>query len=225
MEATTIRANIDEYLSDRNPDARYASFDYCFNYFQGFREREEIQTLANSDNIQNSCLQLGFYLASWGMYRGSARLLQTSARHLVAIIKVIANTEQSVWELDAGSYSEQANIDLLLGSADNIRSACPDLNMSEKLLTKILLGVFGCVPAFDTYFMRGWGAEGNRATFNPATLRQIARFYRENAEVIDDRRPYTYNFLCGEQTRRKYSQAKMIDMIFFTEGDHLEAVE
>lgn len=71
-----LEVNIKRYLdgvseSDgRRPDARYASFDYCFNYFQSFREARNIAALASSANLQLSCLHLGFYLASWGMLRG-----------------------------------------------------------------------------------------------------------------------------------------------------------
>ena len=35
-------ANLRRYLEGRNPNERYASFDYCFNYFQSFRESGNI---------------------------------------------------------------------------------------------------------------------------------------------------------------------------------------
>ena len=40
----------------RQPNERYASFDYCFNYFQSFREGGETPSLASSANIQTSWL-------------------------------------------------------------------------------------------------------------------------------------------------------------------------
>jgi hypothetical protein len=33
-----VLANVATYLGDRNPESRYASFDYCFNYFRSFHE-------------------------------------------------------------------------------------------------------------------------------------------------------------------------------------------
>jgi len=78
-----IDANVREFLAGRNANERYASFDYCFNYFQSFRESGAVSLLASSDNVQLSCLHLGFYLASWGMFRGSTELLQKSARYLI----------------------------------------------------------------------------------------------------------------------------------------------
>jgi len=64
----------------RHADARSASFDYCFNHFQSFREEDKVQKLAEAGNMEMSCLQLGFYLASWGMLRGSSFLLEKSLR-------------------------------------------------------------------------------------------------------------------------------------------------
>jgi hypothetical protein len=92
MEAMELEANLRQYLdgasatNGHKPDARYTSFDYCFNYFQSFRESGTLASLATPENVQISCLHLGFYLASWGMLRGSAELLQKSARHYVPVI-------------------------------------------------------------------------------------------------------------------------------------------
>ena len=108
-----LSANLRKYLDGRKPNERYASFDYCFNYFQSFREADAISALASPINIELSCLQLGFYLASWGMLRGSAQLLQKSARNLIPIVEVLAHTETALWELDAHCYTE-SNIQHLL---------------------------------------------------------------------------------------------------------------
>lgn len=74
----------------RKPQERYASFDYCYNYFQSFRESGNISDLKNSQNIQTSCLHLGFYLASWGMLRGSSFLLEKSAKFYQPLIETVA---------------------------------------------------------------------------------------------------------------------------------------
>ena len=46
---------------------------------------------AASSNMQLSCLQLGFYLASWGMLRGSTDLLKRSVKHLAPLVEAIAD--------------------------------------------------------------------------------------------------------------------------------------
>ena len=212
-----LDVNLQRYLygasatSGRNPDARYTSFDYCFNYFQSFRESGNLAGLASTENIQLGCLQLGFYLASWGMLRGSAELLQKSARHFVPLIEAIATTEARVWEIDADRYTE-SNIEALLALARTLRRA--NGGMSDILVTKVMLGVFGSVPAFDTNFQRGFGV----TTFGAKALRKVGAFYAENAELLDKYRVSTLDFVTGKPTKRLYTRAKVIDMAFFIEG-------
>jgi hypothetical protein len=212
-----LNLNLMKYLDGasasggRRPDVRYASFDYCFNFFQSFRESGDLGGLVSTENIQISCLQLGFYLASWGMLRGSAELLQKSARHFIPLIETIASTESSLWEIDADRYTE-SNIAALLDLARRLRLA--NGGMSDILVTKVMLGVFGTVPAFDSNFRRGFGA----ATFGAKALRKIGAFYKDNAELLDGYRVPTLDFVTGEPTKRLYTRAKVIDMVFFIEG-------
>jgi hypothetical protein len=209
--------NIRKYLDGgadsggRKPDARYASFDYCFNYFQHFHETGNVRALAEREHVQLSCLHLGFYLASWGMLRGSAELLQKSARCLIPIIKLIGGADAVLWEIDAHCYTE-TNIRLLLETGRMFQQA--QRGMSDILVTKIMLGVFGNVPAFDTNFTRGFKV----STFGVKALRKIGEFYEENRIVIDGHRVTTLEFESGEPTSRKYTRAKVIDMAFFIEG-------
>lgn len=73
-----------------------------------------------------------------------------------------------------------------------------------------MLGVFGCVPAFDTYFMKGFGV----STFNKGSLRLVGEFYRGNVSIIDQQRQPTLDFTTGQPTTRLYTRAKVVDMIF-----------
>ena len=56
-----IIETVDKYLSSLLADEfhRYKSWDKCFEAF------------SNSDQMEIKVLELAFYLASWGMYRGS----------------------------------------------------------------------------------------------------------------------------------------------------------
>lgn len=212
-----LEENIAKYLdgaagSDgRKPDARYASFDYCFNYFRSFLEGGNVKAIAAPENIQLSCLHLGFYLASWGMLRGSAELLQKSARYLIPAIELIASAEIALWEIDAHCYTEH-NILQLLETGDVFREVYP--TMSDILLTKIMLGVFGNVPAFDTNFKKGFKV----ATFGRKALRKVGAFYEDNSMVIERYRAQTLDFVSGKPTPRRYTRSKVIDMAFFIEG-------
>jgi hypothetical protein len=206
-----IKANLNEFRKLRNSEKRYASFDYCYNYFQSFHDSRNITAIASPENLQMSCLQLGFYLASWGMYRGGTNLLTKSVRYIVPVIEEIASTDSTLWQIDADQYTE-TNIERLLCLASKLRQTMQD-GMTKALVTKIMLGVFGNVPAFDTNFRQGC-----HTTFRAKGLREIGQFYHENAELLDSYREPTLDFMTGESTKRLYTRAKVIDMIFFKEG-------
>ncbi len=72
MKQADIKLVIEDFKLKSNPDDRYTSFDYCYNYFRTTNDLNQ--------DIEKSCLVLGFYLASWGMFRGSSFLLQHSIK-------------------------------------------------------------------------------------------------------------------------------------------------
>lgn len=206
-----IESNLKAFLVRRDAGARYASFDYCFNYFQEARESGETERLADGDHLMVSCLQLGFYLASWGMMRRSSGLLRRSVRELVPLVELIAAEPPATWDLDAESYADRA--DEVLALSRRVRRAFT-VNASDTLVTKTMLGVFGCVPAFDRYFRTGFGCH---SLCKPA-LARIGRFYDDNKAEIDTHRIVTLDFITQRDTERRYPRAKIIDMIFYQEG-------
>jgi hypothetical protein len=206
-----IDANLTAFLQYRTPEARYASFDYCFNYFQKARESGDTAQLADAEHRTLSCLQLGFFLASWGMMRGSGDLYQRSVRDLLPVVEMIASEPASTWELDAPCLATRTQDVLTLGRRVRRAFTVP---ASDVLVTKTMLGVFGCVPAFDRYFCQGFGC----STLCAAALVRIGTFYREHRAAIDAKAVFTLDLDTGLDTGRRYTRAKIIDMIFFQEG-------
>lgn len=211
MSDLDIRANLATYLDDLNAEARYASFDYCFNYFQSHREAENLPALMEGEALQLSCLHLGFYLASWGMLRGSSELLRRSMRTFVPVVQAITTAPAAIWDVDANDYSAEA-CSRILDFGHVLRGALPS-GSSDILVTKIMLGTIGCVPAFDTYFKHGFKVW----TFGRKSLQKVGRFYDENAEVIEAHRTPTLDFDTGQPTHWLYTRAKVIDMVCFIE--------
>lgn len=216
-----IPENINQFINGkgknkgRNADARYASFDYCFKYFQSFKDNNCVTEISNENNIQLSCLHLGFYLASWGMLRGSSFLLETSVRYLMQIIEKISKFDRNMWDIDVNNYSRE-HIDLLIKCKNMIiDSLGKDNNPTDTLVSKIMLGVFGNVPAFDDNFCKGFQL---KKIINEQTLFRISDFYNSNKSLIDNYDIYTFDFYSGHETKRKYTKAKLIDMIGFIEG-------
>lgn len=203
-----IARRVDSYLDERRAEDRPASFDYCFNYFQGFRERGKTRLLADEVHLQESCLQLGFYLASWGMLRGSSTLLYRSLRYYVPVVKVLADLPEAAWDLDVPGY-DQESIPLLLDTKKRVQEGFAH-HATDTLITKTMLGVLGCVPAFDTDFGRGF----NAYRCSPKALRRLRAVYNEHATEIEAARPCTLDFTTGQETDRRYPVAKVMDMVF-----------
>jgi hypothetical protein len=199
----------------RKPDQRYASFDFCYNYFYSFYKNGKIGALANEENLQMSCFQLGFYLASWGMMRGSAFLLERSVGHLKNLIFAISKMPPELWEIDVDKYDEK-NIDCLLDCREKIIDALGRDNATswDTLATKIMLGVFANVPAFDQYFKKSLKV----SSVNRKSLYKIKEFYNENKDDFDSFKIYTYDFLTSKETNIVYTKAKLVDMCGFV-GD------
>lgn len=214
-----FESNVRRFADKVDSTDRYASFDYCFNYFQ--RHRKDPQTMLGK-NLELSCNQLGFYLASWGMLRGSSFLLQRSVKHFVPLVELIASAPNELWELDVHRYDTE-RLELIMEWTPKIQEALHPKGWkvyegvaSDILVTKILLGVFGCVPAFDTYFKKGFGV----STFSKGSLRKVGMFYADHAQEIEGLRQPTIDFATGMPSEILYTRAKVIDMAFFVAGGY-----
>ncbi len=198
----------------RFPNERYASFDYCYNYFYSFYKENKLNELSNDKNFELSCLHLSFYLASWGMLRGSSFLLEKSIKYYTNLIIEISKTDQKLWEIDVDNYTDE-NIQLLLNSKQKIIEALGEMNNpSDTLVTKIMLGVFANVPAFDQYVKKSLKIN----KLNKRSLLKVHNFYENNKLIIDDIVIHSIDFLNGKDTNVLYTKAKLIDMCCFIDG-------
>lgn len=218
MSKPNVRQNIKTYIKEgrKTPTGRYTSFDYCYNYFYSFRKKPE--KLASKTNIEKSCLQLGFFLASWGMYRGSTTVLSKSVKHFEALIKTVIAREDSkiYWKIDVNEYNDK-NIQLLLVLKEKIEDALGN-NPSDTLVTKIMLGIFGNTPAFDVNFKKGMRRyKYGVYKFKEQSLKTISKFYEHHTKALSSRIP-TFKFSNGQKTNIMYTKAKLVDMAAFQAG-------
>jgi len=170
-------------------------------------------------------LQLSFYLASWGMYRGSSFLLQKDYKvHIPAVKELLNEKYDNLAGIKCIDFRKESNQELF-------KKICEFLNeyynkiredvtgkefkngISSTLITKILMGIFGCVPVYDRYFIAGIKkhkvAIGN---FNINSIMQIIDFYEQNHEQLEDVRK---SMKVGDML---YLQMKIIDMGFWQLG-------
>lgn len=216
MTRTDIETLVNKFKTQSNPEDRYTSFDYCYNYF---KTTEDL-----TKDIEKSCLTLGFYLASWGMFRGSSFLLQKSAKYFQTTIEYISQLDKSVWDIDVDNYDEN-NIDIIIKIYTDIKALLIfNGNADLTLITKIQLGVFGFIPAFDTYFCDTFRVISNGQCgfrkVNEKSLTIIKSFYEANKASIDklSEETFTTEFLTGQKSNLNYSKAKIIDMYGFAIG-------
>lgn len=206
-------------LSEGVQQPRSQSYDHCFNYFA--------DTADPTDDMEKSCAVLGFYLASWGMYRGSSYLLKyTNSAHLAPVVEYIAENRPALSNIDVDSYTDD-NITATLDAYQAIRAAVfPGRQRHITLVTKIMVAVFGCVPAFDSRFLRGFrmvlngGESVSPDTLNTRSLARVADFYQANQADIDalHHESRTVAFSGSTVTAHKLTKAKILDMYCYDLG-------
>jgi hypothetical protein len=225
IESGMITAAVEGFLrsdNGRSPEEyrRERSWDFCFNYFQ--------DNAKPTQNMELSCLQLGYYLASWGMLRGSSYLFrETNARHYRAAVEIIERYNPEMREIDQQPFGDaDAQISILAAAADLKCALLPKGGASRTLVSKVMMGTWGTIPSFDTYFVKGFRSLAetrDKAAFNTITSRSLTllgEFYQRNRSEIDGLTEHhsTLDFNTGEFTDRRLSRAKIIDMFGFYTG-------
>ena len=203
-----------ELKNDAN--GRYRSWEYCYKQFHDARTEE---TLKNEDKLDYLSLHLAFYLASWGMYRGSSFLLQKDYKVHIPIIRIILNKDyDDLFGIECSKFKDPENIKKLMNLVNEIKQYYDVIRksvienvvkneLSNTLVTKILMGTLGCVPAYDRYFIDGVRKEKvTTGVFNEKSLIKLVDFYEQNKESLELYR----NKL--EVEGLPYPQMKLLDM-------------
>lgn len=204
---------------------RDASFDYCYNYFN-LSTKYDI-----SNDLEKGCLVIYYYLASWGMLRNSF-LLNKSWKHFIPLIEYLAEKKSQdirLWGIDVNNYNEES-IEILLKLYGDIKELVIPVKKEKTeythltLITKIMLGIFGSIPAFDTYFVLSlktiFAKECGFTVVNKQSLNCIKEFYLANEYEINNlsSNRHTIDILSEGTTKLNYTKAKIIDLYGFCDG-------
>lgn len=205
-----------ELRSDAN--GRYRSWEHCYKCFHDARNNP------NCDYDYLS-LQLAFYLASWGMYRGSSFLLQKDYRVHIPVVEELLKTQYDCLSgiecRDLKNRNVQEQLEKLslfmVDFYDTIRKSVKKeeikAQLSTTLITKILMGVLGCVPAYDRYFIEGIKSRKiTTANYNIKSLLGLAEFYEKNRDRLESARKQMSVY------GMPYPQMKLLDMGFWQIG-------
>ncbi|MFA0091395.1 hypothetical protein AB4358_13260, partial [Vibrio sp. 10N.261.49.A11] len=149
--------------------------------------------------------------------------LISDCTHLTQCPKLLVRIT-CAWSIDVDSYTSE-NIEFLLDQYNEIRTILVPQNTSHlTLVTKIMLGVFGSVPANDRFFKQTFGdifkGECGFSSINTKSLDCLSRFYQSNKLVIDQvsSNRMTVDFNSGVDTTLPYTKAKVVDMYGFTKA-------
>ena len=206
-----------------NENGRSRSWEHCYRAFRDARTDP-------SPDYDYLSLHLAFYLASWGMYRGSCFILQKDYKVLSPIVEEILKPEYDcLFGLACADLRESEVQDSLeklhkyiakhfRPIRNEVAGRAVASSVSPVLITKILMGTLGCVPAYDRFFQDGVATY--KVTTREYSLDSVLRlvdFYEEHNDRLEDARR---GMQCEDLT---YPQMKLLDMGFWQVGFEKDA--
>ena len=240
-ETMETSLNLIRNVNSGDPFSRYKSWEYCHDIFYSFHKKiVDEGYVMKPEDYDLLALHLSFYLASWGMYRGSTFLLQRDYKTHINVVKVVLNDNYAdLWDFnpcDKGKEELEQIIELAntayqkifdaYGTIDEKKYLEPENEKDEPitvtLITKILLGTFAISPAFDTFFISGIRCYKKN---NKEVKLGCASFY-EKADDFKDCLDYLFHF-CKENGQKinipklnpfNYPMIKKLDMYFWQLG-------
>lgn len=209
---TALNAIKKYHYSINDEYTRYKSWEHCYNAFKAYRH--------DKDKIEFLCLHLSCFMASWGMLRNSKLIEYDYFIHKDFVIEISNSKYDRLYD---NSFE---NNDLIKELVDLINKLylykiktriTEGDSLSDTFVTKILLGVFGCVPAYDSYFKSAVSHyKVCSRNFNERSLTNIYSFYNLHFEEFENLRKQFAN------EGVYYTPMKLIDMCFWQLGIDLE---
>ena len=231
--------SIDEFLESirtfheartNDENGRYRSWEHCNKVFNEKHmelvEKRKMGSDLSDEDYDYLALHLSFYLASWGMYRGSSLLLYTDYKIHIPIVKELMKEEyDALWNITYNDLDNEKSkiINLVVKIKEELYGDRAEVvkkiynkkkgSITDTLATKILLGTLACIPAYDVFFTNAikkykYGA----GTLNTKSIEVLAKFYDDNKGSLNN---LLEEF---EKDGVKYPQMKLLDMGFFEYG-------
>lgn len=229
--------------------SRAAAWNHLYVFIQDHLD-ELKDAKSDSDLYSRACAELAAYLAAFGMYRYSTKLMMTNKVIFAPVLHSLIQTasQQKVTPFQDRFSQDQIKA-LIEATRSALQKAAEDvpLAVTDTLVSKILHGTFGCIPAFDTFFVAGIRAANElpRSCFFPD--QEILK--RKKNDLLFPRKidhsfdailswaflPDVNSSLLGimkefpmlsstndrEGKVRSYPTLRMIDQVFWALGRHL----
>jgi hypothetical protein len=214
-----------EIAEDFNADRHHReySWDHANRYWREFSS-------GRSNDKDLATLHLAFYLASFGMYRGSGDLFERDYKALEPTVEFLAGNTDNGWEdclFSQEPVRELAprlrELSVALGKQLAPALARPKkpvekIKISDTLLSKLMLVTLDCVPALDDQVKVALGNILDRNYksvdgFGPQRMIPIIELARENKALIESGRE-----MLKEQCGREYPLNRIFDLYLWCRG-------
>ena len=154
------------------------------------------------------------------MLRGSSFLLQKDYKVHTPIVRMIQEERYNpLFGISARNLCKEENLFLLEEIGNRIKEAyAKELpakegvinNATETLITKILLGTLGCVPAYDRYYIDAVKKyKVSSGQYNSTSVKGVSTYYCDHEEEFEALRMELSK--CGVE----YPPMKLMDMCFW----------
>ncbi|WP_342542435.1 hypothetical protein MHH33_16865 [Paenisporosarcina sp. FSL H8-0542] len=204
---------------------RFKSWEHCYDFFKQNR-----QNFDDDKVVDHACLHLAFYLASWGMLRNSFLLQRDYLIHKPFIENIVRKEKYKILlagnELDFHRHQDIEILEQLIADTRAIyqpflyeskKEEVSHLEITDTLTSKILLGVFGVIPAYDRFFREAARLHGMSGQFNQRSFLQLQSFFNYYQFEFE-------GFIEETSTEHmKYTPMKTIDMYFWKVTEILSA--
>lgn len=207
-----------KYYEQSRNDAypRLKAWDYLWDYVQSFNTWAD---LASDQNIRNTALNIGFYLANWGMLRASSELQRVNIRFFEELSgHIFSDIPEEFWRLTLKDFkiNNVNNHEIFDEGLKKIRSFESErVSWTQTLTTKLLLGVWGHCPASDRYFNLGarqYRRESGKVLSGNINGKYLTRLNQARLDefwgISEFKTPLG----------NRYPMGKVIDMAFFQYG-------
>ena len=218
---------IRKFLSDaEGPNHRYRSWDHCHIAFMNARKQESEGKEIDKDLLS---LHLSCYLSSWGMLRNSFLLDRNYRTHLGIVNILLDDADyELLWGFPSNQDDEALNTEnlkkywtVIKTARDTFTAAYAVDSITDTLVTKILLGTCGCIPATDRLYKKGLGAFGGTQYFGLNAYAKIVRYYWSSWDEICGHL-MGVSLVSKEDSSTPYPPMKLMDMCFWQIGSCIE---
>lgn len=200
-----------------NEMSREKSWQHCYKIFK----KDFKNKTMNEQEEDILALNLGFYLASFGMYRGSSFLINYDYKIHKDVIKKLNEEKEKIICGNFINYDTYNELKEKINNSYKSYAGQSKNFVTETLVTKILLGVFSCIPAFDRNLRRVLKEAKDKLgeDINQSVNEKTIAFLQELATKVEDKMREELNQRQKEYLQNNgYNKVRILDLCVWAYG-------